>query len=151
MTTMTMQGAIPGGCAGTVLSLVERARESLAEACATPEPELRYEAAHLGALRAAAAVVAARSVPGERGRPRSVWELLVGVAPELQEWAVFFADSARRRSALAGGQRCSQREADDLVRQVEEFEATVRRVVGLPVLPPATAMLVGAGVVGGRG
>ncbi|WP_462417383.1 SAV_6107 family HEPN domain-containing protein [Kytococcus sp. Marseille-QA3725] len=153
MTTMTGAPTATigvGAPAGTVLDLMERARTSLAEACASPVPEERYEAAHLAALRAAAAVVAARSVPGRASRPRSVWELLGGVAPELREWAVFFDGSARRRAALARGRQCSQREADDLVRQVDEFEQRIRGVLGLPVLPSATALLVAGWPVEGR-
>lgn len=153
MTTMTNTptwtvGA--GAPAGTVLDLVERARASLAEACAAPAPEDRYEAAHLAALRAAAAVVAARTVPGKASRPRSVWELLSRVAPELQEWAIFFNGSAQRRAALARGRHCSQREADDLVRQVDEFEQQVRGVLGMSVLPSATALLVAGWPAQGR-
>lgn len=131
-----------GAPAGTVLDLMERSRASLAEACATPVPEERYEAAHLGALRAAAAVVAARTVPGRMSRPRSVWDLLEAAAPELGEWASFFAGSATRRAALARGRSCSHREADDLVRQVDAFEQRVRGLLGLPVLASTTALLV---------
>lgn len=145
MTTMTSAPTwSPGAGApvGTVLDLMERARLSLVEACSTPVPEERYEAAHLGALRAAAAVVASRTVPGTASRPRSVWELLGAAAPELQEWADFFTASARRRAALARGHHCSRRDADDLVRQVDVFEQRVRGVLGMPVLPSATALLV---------
>ncbi|MFC0360375.1 hypothetical protein CYJ76_06400 [Kytococcus schroeteri] len=152
MTTMTSSVVPVGGGApaGTVLDLMERSRASLAEACASPVPAERYEAAHLGALRAAAAVVAARTVPGRASRPRSVWDLLATAAPELHEWAVFFDGSARRRAALARGQACSQREADDLVRQVDDFEQRVRGLLGLPVLPAATALLVAGWPTGDR-
>ena len=131
--------------------------ESLAEAMGTRDVPTRYACAHVAALRATAALLAARATPTStprRGRQqKNAWVLLAEVAPELGEWAAFFAAGASKRAAAESGSRraVTEREADDLVRQVEEFEATVRRVVGLPVLPPATAMLVGAGVVGGRG
>ncbi|MGC1568545.1 MAG: SAV_6107 family HEPN domain-containing protein, partial [Trebonia sp.] len=59
----------------TVLSLLETARRGLAEAGAEGDPGTRYICAHLAALRAAAAIVAARGEPGtgtRRRRPRSV-------------------------------------------------------------------------------
>src|SRR6516225_7123598 len=63
----------------TVLNLLDTARRGLAEADAESDPGTRYICAHLAALRAAAAIVAARGEPGpptKRRRPRSVWELL---------------------------------------------------------------------------
>jgi hypothetical protein len=82
----------------------------------------RYAAAHLAALRAAAAVLAARAKP-VRGRRGSAWELISRVAPEFSEWAAFFAaGSAKRQAAEAGLQRMvTARDADDMVRQVGAF------------------------------
>jgi hypothetical protein len=82
----------------------------------------RYAAAHLAALRAAAAVLAARARP-VRGRRGSAWELISKVAPEFAEWAAFFAaGSSKRQAAEAGIQRLvSPRDADDMVRQVAAF------------------------------
>ena len=82
----------------------------------------RYAAAHLAALRAAAAVLAARATP-VRGRRGSAWELISKVAPEFSEWAAFFAaGSAKRQAAEAGLHRLvTPREADDMVRQVATF------------------------------
>ena len=82
----------------------------------------RYAAAHLAALRAAAAVLAARARP-VRGRRGSAWELIARVAPEFSEWAAFFAaGSAKRQAAEAGLCRLvTAREADDMVRQVAAF------------------------------
>jgi len=48
-----------------------------------------------------------------------VWVLLASVAPELGEWSVFFA-------ACAGSLRVTMREADDMLRQVEQFLALAR-------------------------
>lgn len=133
----TTVGAVAGAPAGTVLDLLDRSRAGLVQACQSQTAAQRYTEAHLAALRAAAALVAARTVSTGRSRPRSVWEVLPGVAPELGEWAVFFAASGRRRLALeraTGG--VSPREADDLVRQSETFLEMVRRTLHLPFAEP---------------
>ncbi|USQ81701.1 SAV_6107 family HEPN domain-containing protein [Ornithinimicrobium faecis] len=130
-------GASVGASAGTVLDLLDRSRAGLIQACQSPTATERYTEAHLAALRAAAALVAARTVTAGRSRPRSVWEVLPGIAPELGEWAIFFAASGRRRLALeraSGG--VSAREADDLVRQSESFLELVRAALHLPFAEP---------------
>jgi hypothetical protein len=60
-----------------------------------------------------------------------VWQLLVVVAPELGEWAAFFAaHSATRAAAEAGITRLiSDRAADDLVRQTGQFLEVIRSLV----------------------
>ncbi|HKA68800.1 MAG TPA: SAV_6107 family HEPN domain-containing protein [Actinomycetes bacterium] len=106
--------------------LFGQARACLAEAAAAADPCRRYAAAHLAALRCAAAVLAVRAQPaGRSGRLRSAWVLLSRVAPELAEWAAFFAAGAGKRAAAEAGlsHSVSQREADDLVRAVESFRA----------------------------
>ena len=133
--------------ASTSLDLLDRSRASLLQACRTGDAGERYVEAHLGALRAAAALLAARSLPNgsgspgtgrairtstTRSRPRSVWELLPRVAPELTEWAAFFAASARRRAAIERGGRITARESDDLLRQAENFLEIVQDLLGLP-------------------
>ena len=70
----------------------------------------RYAEAHLAALRAASAVLAARARPARvRRGPSSVWTLLPEVAPELVEWSAFFAAGAgqtgRRRGRAPGGEQ----------------------------------------------
>lgn len=112
--------------------LLGSSARGLIEAYATPDPGRRYATAHLAALRAAAAVLAARAHPVRRGRIRSVWTLLPGVAPQLQEWATFFAGGASKRAAAdAGLQVVSQREADDLVRDAESFLLQVTALLGV--------------------
>lgn len=84
----------------------------------------RYVFAHLAALRAAAAVLAARARPGMgKSRPISVWVLLAQVAPEFEEWARFFAAGAAKRAAAEAGisHAVSRREADDLLRDAQTF------------------------------
>jgi HEPN domain-containing protein len=114
------------------LGLLRQAAEGLAEAHRKPEPLMRYPAAYLAALRAAAAVLALRARPApRRGGSRNVWTLLAHVAPELAEWAAFFAScSATRAAAEAGIERLvSSRDADDLLRQAEQFLELVTDLV----------------------
>ncbi len=123
--------------ASSVLDLLDRSRDGLVQACHSSSAADRYTQAHLAALRAAAALLAARSASAGRSRPRSVWEMLPAVAPELTEWAVFFASSGRRRLALErGSTTVTAREADDLVRQGESFLELVRGALHLPFAPP---------------
>ena len=104
----------------TVLSMLQSARRGLGEAASETSPGARYVTAHLAALRAAAAVVAARGEPKTRRRkPHSVWDLLPQVEPALSEWAAFFAAGAGKRAAAEAGlpRAASAREADDLLRE----------------------------------
>ncbi|WP_462188420.1 MULTISPECIES: SAV_6107 family HEPN domain-containing protein [unclassified Frankia] len=127
--------------------LLVAARRGLGEAEYAQTTGDRYALAHLAALRAAAAVLAdrARPRPGRRGRPVSAWCLLVRVAPELAEWAEFFAAGAARRSAAEAGLKVvTRREADDLIHQVDLFIGVVEGVLGLPSQP----VIAGTGPVG---
>ena len=90
---------MPGSPPGESVDLLDRSAASLRCASQCGDAAQRYVEAHLGALRAAAAVVAARSVPSRRSRPRSVWQVLTEVAPELTEWAAFFAAHAEPGTA----------------------------------------------------
>jgi hypothetical protein len=124
---MTPDTAPRPPAAASALDLLERSRHALLEACHTRDVVHRHRQAQLGALRAAAAVVAARTTPGGPSGPRSLWELLPAVSPELAEWAGFF-DLVARRTGVP-----SAREADDLLRQAEVFLELVCRSLGLPV------------------
>ncbi|HVT20193.1 MAG TPA: SAV_6107 family HEPN domain-containing protein [Mycobacteriales bacterium] len=112
------------------------ARRALAEAEQARDAAERYAEAHLSALRAAAAVLAANARPeaGRRPRPTSVWTLLVRVAPELAEWSEFFAAGADKRVAAQAGLRgaVTAREADDLVRDARLFLDLVAARLGAP-------------------
>ncbi|MDE9366777.1 SAV_6107 family HEPN domain-containing protein [Luteipulveratus sp. YIM 133132] len=134
-----MQSTSPAPVAGTVLDLLERSRTGLLAACRADASGERFCLAHLAALRAAAAMLAARGKPSGKGRPRSVWETVPVVAPELTEWTAFFAATGRRRQAVERGSAdMSSREADDLVRQAETFLDLVLAQLGLPVQASVT-------------
>jgi hypothetical protein len=114
------------------VELLASAQRSLIQATVSIRPGERYAAAHLCALRAAAAIVALYGTP-QRRRVRSVWQLLAKVAPEFTEWAAFFAAGAVKRAAAeAGLPSVTIREADDLVRDAETFLDRVRDHLGVP-------------------
>jgi SAV_6107-like HEPN len=133
--------------APSAVALMESARHGLAAAEDEPTAAGRYVAAHLAALRAAAAIVAARAEPvgGRRRRPQSVWELLPKVEPALREWAAFFAAGAAKRAAAEAGlpRAVSADEADDLLRDAGTFVTLAEGGLGLPgwqqLLPLQTA------------
>jgi len=115
--------------------LLTAARAALAEADVATDAGERYAAAHLAALRAAAAVLAARALPatGRARRPASAWTLLTQVAPDVAEWAAYFAAGADKRAAAQAGIRgaVSTREADDLLRDSAEFVSLVEAMLGM--------------------
>jgi L-fucose isomerase-like protein len=85
-------------------------------------------------------MLAARARPAvgaRRRRSTSVWVLLAQVAPELGEWAAFFAAGAAKRAAAEAGisRVVTAREADDLLRDAERFLAVVETTLGLPHQP----------------
>jgi len=128
--------------------LIHGAQRSLARAALADTPHERYAAAHLAALRAAAAVIAvvaprSRESRGGRSdsravrhRVRSAWVVLREVCPPLSEWADFFAAGAQTRAAAEAGVPCvSARAADDLVRDAQTFLARVCDVLELAHQP----------------
>src|SRR6187402_117093 len=118
-------------------SYLERAASSLQEAMTTSEVPMRYACAHVAALRATAALLAARATPAPAQRrsrqQKNAWVLLAEVAPEFGEWATFFAAGAGKRAAAESGSRraVTEREADDLVRDADRFLALVEAALGL--------------------
>jgi len=120
--------------ARSALVLMRQAADGLAEAHRESDPLQRYPLAYLAALRAAAAVLAVRTMPRpRRGSTRNVWHLLAVVAPELAEWAAFFASCSDIRAAAEAGiaRLVGQRDADYLLRQAEQFVGLVGTVVPL--------------------
>ncbi|GIG38540.1 SAV_6107 family HEPN domain-containing protein [Cellulomonas phragmiteti] len=83
--------------------LLGRADAELLAAQFSGEPWEMFSHAHLAALRAGAALVAARGRPSGRGAPRTVWGMLDAVAPELHHLSALFAHAATLRSAVDAG------------------------------------------------
>ncbi|MDQ3404105.1 MAG: SAV_6107 family HEPN domain-containing protein [Actinomycetota bacterium] len=116
----------------TASVLLAQAEHGLAAAVREPDPAHRFAESYLCALRAAAAMLAVRGRPHRgRAKPTSVWTLLSSVAPEMREWAAFFASCSATRSAVQAGitSRVGPRAADDLARQAGVFTALVHRAV----------------------
>ena len=114
---------------------LHRAETAIIEAELTDRPGERFLAAHHAALQVAAVVLALRTSPslrGQRSRPRNAWRMVADVAPELGEWAGFFAATEAKRDAVRAGavSIVSTREADDLVRDARAFLSLVERLVG---------------------
>jgi hypothetical protein len=124
----------PAPTSRAALGLLRQAADGLAEAHRVEDPLLRYPAAYLAALRAGAAVLSVRARPRpRRGSTRNVWQLLAEVAPEFAEWALFFASCSDTRAAAEAGiaRLVSRRDADDLLRQAEQFVGIVTAAVPL--------------------
>jgi hypothetical protein len=125
------------------------ARDRLAAAASSPTPAERYISAHLAALRAAAAILAARPRPmdGRRRRLRSAWELLPEAEPRLAAWAPYFEESAAKRAAAEAGlvRMVSARDADELIVEAANFVGDVEIILGVPGRPalPVTVPLAG--------
>jgi hypothetical protein len=130
----------PAEVPATTYSYLARAAATLREAIATPDPCLRYSHAHVAALQAAAALLGSRARPvaGSRAsrQQRNAWVLLAEVAPELGEWAAFFAGGSDKRALAEAGARhaVAEREADDLVRDADRFLELVEESLGLTPL-----------------
>ena len=118
------------------------AHRDLALAGLAARPADRYAAAHLAALRTAAAVLAARP-PGASGLPSrqrdgrrrrapvNAWAELAVAAPELASWASHFAASAEKRAAASAGlsSAVTDTEADGLMRDSGTFLGVVRALL----------------------
>lgn len=131
----TPQHWAPHVLPATTHSYLLRAAESLSEAVSATDPGTRYACAHVAALRSAAALLAARArpEPSTRRRQQNAWVLLAAVAPEMAEWASFFAAGAAKRAAAEAGstRAVGEREADDLVRDADRFLGVVEQALGL--------------------
>lgn len=116
----------PAGPGPEVLGLLARADAELLAADLAADPAERFVHAHLAALRAAAALVAARGTV-RRGRPRPVWELVDAIEPELGAWTARFAAAAGLRAAAETGRGdVDPARADRAVLDATTFGALVR-------------------------
>jgi hypothetical protein len=114
------------------LALAAQASQILSEAATWINCDERFRLAHLGALRTAAALFADRARPSNR-RPTNAWVLLAQVAPELADWASYFAAGASKRAAIESGAQniVTARDADDLLRAASEFLTMVEVSLGV--------------------
>ena len=148
---MTSRHSDPSGprLSPAVRAHLADARDCLTAAASAPTPASRYISAHLAALRAAAAILAARPRPmdGRRRRLRSAWELLPEAEPRLAEWAPYFEESAAKRAAAEAGlvRMVSAHDADELIVEAETFVGEVEAILGVPGQPalPVTVPLAG--------
>jgi hypothetical protein len=117
----------------TTHSYLTRAAASLREAMLSPDIPTRYACAHVAALRAAAALLSAKAHRSNNRRQKNAWVLLAEVAPELGEWASFFAAGAGKRAAAEAGstRAITEREADDLIREADRFLSLIEVSLGL--------------------
>jgi phosphoribosylcarboxyaminoimidazole (NCAIR) mutase len=81
----------------TPAELLTQARAGIAEPLELPAA--RHAAAHLAALRAASAALAVCATPVRAKRITNVWALLAMAAPELGDWAGYFANGQARRAS----------------------------------------------------
>ena len=114
---------------------LQRAHAAIKEAQLAANPDERFLAAHLAALRVAAIILRVRagsSPTRQPGRPRNAWRLVAEVAPEFSEWAAYFAATEAKRDAVRSGEAAtvSPQEADELVRDARSFLLIVERWLG---------------------
>jgi hypothetical protein len=124
-----------------VVALLTHARVTLAQGEQAVDPGERFSLAHLAALRSAAALLAERGRPATaRRRLVSVWVLMETVAPELHDWATFFAAGAPVRAAVEAGalNAVTARTADDEVRAAGHFLELVESMLGVLAAPLAS-------------
>jgi SAV_6107-like HEPN len=129
------------GLSGAARALLAQARSVLAEAVVADSAAERFRLAHLAALRTAAIVFAERGRPASaRRRLVSAWVLVESVAPELREWAGYFAAGAAARAAVEAGavSAVTVRDADDQLRAAAEFLMLVETSLGLLAVPLAS-------------
>ena len=117
---------LPPALPAAAAQLLDQAHRGLAEAagCRRPPAALRRgpRRGAAGHRRAAGRPAPGPAAPARRPQ-KNAWVLLAEVAPELGEWAAFFAAGAAKRAAAEAGlaRAVTEREADDLVRDADRF------------------------------
>ena len=111
----------------SALELLVRSDSELVAAQLSTVPEEQFLHAHLAALRAGAALLQVTGRPARRPVPRTVWDMVSAVAPELGEWTAFFADGAATRSAVEAGRGAvDSARAERTLSAAEDFQDAVR-------------------------
>lgn len=121
------RSAVPG-LSGRSVELLQRADAELVAAQFSSEPWEQFTHAHLAALRAGAAMLSERQPLAGRRAPRTVWELLDSVAPELSRWTGYFAAGAALRTAVDAGRFdvVTAERAEQVLCHAEDFLDIVR-------------------------
>ena len=111
--------------------LLQRADAELVAAQFSSEAWERFSHAHLAALRGGAALLAVRGRPGGRRPPRTVWDMLRVVSPELARWSDYFAAGAGLRSAIEAGRfdAVSEARAEQALCAAEDFVDELRTLL----------------------
>ncbi|NCT92073.1 colicin transporter [Cellulomonas sp. APG4] len=127
-----LQGAAP--LPPQVDELLARSDAELVASQLAQLPGDRYVHAHLAALRAGAALLEVTGRPRRRPAPRTVWDMVAAVSPELSGWTAFFASGASLRAAVEAGRDevVDAARADQAVAAAEDFQDAVREAVGAP-------------------
>jgi hypothetical protein len=117
--------------------LLQRADAELVAAQFSSEAWERFSHAHLAALRGGAALLAVRGRPGGRRPPRTLWDMLHVVAPELARWSDYFAGGAGLRSAIEAGRfdAVSDERAEQALCAAEDFIDELRSLLSADSSP----------------
>ncbi|MCU1432382.1 MAG: hypothetical protein JWP95_1487 [Actinotalea sp.] len=121
----------PAPLPDSAVELLARSDAELVAAQLASDPRERFLHAHLAAIRAGAAVLQVTGRPTRRPAPRTVWEMVALVAPELGRWTAFFADGAALRAAIEAGRDdgVDDVRAERTVSAAEDFQDAVRGVL----------------------
>lgn len=112
--------------------LMRTAVAALDDAHFAQTPAERYAAAHVAALRAGAAVLAVHAKPARSGRIRSVWQMLPGLAEDLEPWCAYFEAIGKRRVFVEiGAEPVTTQQADDVLRDAERFCERIAAILGV--------------------
>lgn len=114
----------------TVADLLARSEAELVASATAQDAGEAFVHAHLAALRAGAALVEARGRPGPRSGARTVWDMVTRVAPELADYAAYFAANAATRAAVEAGRTTVARDRAERAGVVAaQFQEAVRTVL----------------------
>lgn len=110
--------------------LLARSEGELVAATVASDPADALVHAHLAAVRAGAALLAARGRPGPRSRARTVWDMVARMAPELADYTAFFAANAPyRHAAEARRVQVSPERVEQALTVAEQFGDAVRALL----------------------
>lgn len=112
---------LPGGA----WVALRRAGDLLVEAGVEEDRARRYGLCRLSALHSAWAACAATVDHGGSAAAPDPWTLLSALRPALAEWSAVFAVVDARWAVYRRGPRPTERELDDLLREVTRFRRLV--------------------------